>query len=384
VGIGTGSPTTPLQVSGSVNDLISVIASGSSRGGIYIQNTNASSQSTLYTDNNRGSFASYCGFLSGGSSNSNTLFGLSRADRGFFIADGASNLGLGVGTLTAQPLIFGTNNAERMRITSSGNVGIGTTSPNAPLQVKSSVDDIISVIGSGSGRGGIYNQNTNSGGHADLLIENDHGSLGSYCVFAIGGSANAYSNIFGLSRADRPYLVADGPYNLGLSIGTLPAQPLVLGTNNTERMRIDGSGHVGIGTTNTQGYLLAVNGSAVFTSAKVKAYSNWPDYVFNKDYQPPSLEDLQVYIGSHHHLPDVPSADSIEANGIDLGSTQVALLKKIEELTLYVINENKTLKAQNQKISQENQELIEQNARLVAQQKEIDELKALIRRSNNH
>ena len=109
-------------------------------------------------------------------------------------------------------------------------------------------------------------------------------------------------------------------------------------------------GSLGIGTTNTQGYQLAVNGSAIFTSARVKAYANWPDYVFNCDYRLPPLDSIASYIQTNHHLPDLPDADSVQANGIDVGITAAALLKKIEELTLYVIEQKKLLEAQGMEI----------------------------------
>lgn len=68
---------------------------------------------------------------------------------------------------------------------------------------------------------------------------------------------------------------------------------------------------------------------------------------------------METYIKQHHHLPDVPSEDEVKKNGIDLTGHQVALLKKIEELTLYAIDQNKQLqeqaatqKAQNEKLQQ--------------------------------
>jgi hypothetical protein len=115
-------------------------------------------------------------------------------------------------------------------------------------------------------------------------------------------------------------------------------------------LRIDNNGNVGIKTNNTQGYCLAVNGSAIFTSARVKAYNNWPDFVLGDDYQLVPLDSLSRYIQIYRHLPDMPSADNIRAVGIDLGDTDAALLKKVEELTLYVIDQNKILETQQKEI----------------------------------
>jgi hypothetical protein len=124
-------------------------------------------------------------------------------------------------------------------------------------------------------------------------------------------------------------------------------------------------GPIGIGTTNTFNYSLAVNGSAIFTQAVVKLYANWPDYVFKKGYQLPSLASLARYIKANNRLPDLPSADSVAKNGLDLGDNQARLLQKIEELTLYIIEQDKKIDA-----------LEKTNKRLDALQAQIDELKA--------
>lgn len=103
------------------------------------------------------------------------------------------------------------------------------------------------------------------------------------------------------------------------------------------------SGNVMIGTTDPQGYKLAVNGDAIFTKVKVKAYANWPDYVFHHTYKLRPLVELEKYIQQYKHLPEVPSANEIEKNGLDIGENQGVLLKKIEELTLYIIDQQKQI-----------------------------------------
>ncbi|WP_346319794.1 hypothetical protein [Chitinophaga sp. YIM B06452] len=111
------------------------------------------------------------------------------------------------------------------------------------------------------------------------------------------------------------------------------------------RMHIAGNGYVGIGTETPQS-LLAVNGE--ITAKKVKVtQTGWPDYVFNREFSLPSLEEVNTFIKLNHHLPNVPPAQEIEKNGLDIGEMQKIQMQKIEELTLYMIGlkqENELLK----------------------------------------
>lgn len=99
------------------------------------------------------------------------------------------------------------------------------------------------------------------------------------------------------------------------------------------------SGKLGIGTTSFDDgpdiYKLSVNGRV--RAHAVKVYTDWADYVFEPDYQLPSLYDVEAYIEANGHLKDIPSATEVESNGIELGEMNKLLLQKIEELTLYTI-----------------------------------------------
>ncbi len=119
----------------------------------------------------------------------------------------------------------------------------------------------------------------------------------------------------------------------------------------TSLLYIRGDGNVGIGTA-TPGEKLSVNGKIRSKEVKVEA-ANWPDYVFSKDYELPSLKETEKQIKEQGHLPGIPSASEVKANGIDLGEMNAKLLQKIEELTLHLIKlekEIEILKA-NQKIT---------------------------------
>jgi hypothetical protein len=112
------------------------------------------------------------------------------------------------------------------------------------------------------------------------------------------------------------------------------------------------SGNIGIGTTDTKGYKFAVNGDAIFNKIKVKSYLDWPDYVFQQGYPLLSLQEIESYIKLNNHLPGVPSASEVRMNGVDLAENQAILLKKIEELTLLLIDQNKKLEEQAKKIEE--------------------------------
>lgn len=105
------------------------------------------------------------------------------------------------------------------------------------------------------------------------------------------------------------------------------------------------NGNVGIGTTDPKGYKLAVAGNMIAESVKVQLQSGWPDYVFSRDYQLPSLQQTEKHIKDKGHLPGIPSAAEVKANGIDVGEMNAKLLQKIEELTLHLIEQGKGYKA---------------------------------------
>ena len=117
-----------------------------------------------------------------------------------------------------------------------------------------------------------------------------------------------------------------------------------LGTEGQDRLVVTSLGNVGIGAIDTKGYKLAVAGSAIATSVTVKMQGLWPDYVFEESYRPQSLEELELYVKQNKHLPEIPTATEVKNDGLDLGKINAQLLKKIEELTIILIDQNKRLK----------------------------------------
>jgi len=99
-------------------------------------------------------------------------------------------------------------------------------------------------------------------------------------------------------------------------------------------------GNVGIGTTNPQAKL-AVDGNILAKEIKIKTDISVPDYVFEPDYKMLSLTEIEEYVKLHKHLPEIPSAKTIGKEGLDLAEMSLSLLKKVEELTLHLIDEQK-------------------------------------------
>jgi len=106
--------------------------------------------------------------------------------------------------------------------------------------------------------------------------------------------------------------------------------------------------NLGIGTTNPGTYKLAVNGK--IRAKEVKVETGWADYVFKEDYDLPTLAEVERHIKEKGHLPNIPSANEVAKNGIQLGEMNKLLLEKIEELTLYTIQQQKEIEKLKTKI----------------------------------
>lgn len=190
---------------------------------------------------------------------------------------------------------------ERLRITNGGAVGIGTTNPAELLSV------------------GVASSNQGVG------IQYDNNTYGRFGMVDPGANNDTY-------------------------IGSFSNNAFRLYSNSVERMRFTASGNVGIGTTSPT-EKLSVNGNM---SAKKIIVTNigWSDYVFGQDYKLISIGELETYIRSNKHLPDIPTEQQVKEHGVSLGDNQALLLKKIEELTLYVIQQQKEITGLHNRIKQ--------------------------------
>ena len=137
------------------------------------------------------------------------------------------------------------------------------------------------------------------------------------------------------------------PQNTGILTDIADYKPSRQVTNYVSRFNI--MGRVGIGTSNPQASL-AVDGNILAKEIKVKTDIAVPDYVFEPDYKLSTLEEIEEYVKTNKHLPEIPSAKQIETNGLDLAQMNLLLLKKMEEMTLHVIEQQKQIKELQSKI----------------------------------
>jgi len=238
-----------------------------------------------------------------------------------------------IGTLSPSDLSFATGPATsftRLMLKSSGNVGIGTVSPTNRLDVAALNGEGIRIGKLGDGGVTAIPLNAQS---AQLNI--DFTGYRNTLPDQIGARISALR--FNNWNAGESYI-----QKTGLSFSTNPSGIHAGITDLVERMRISPEGNIGIGTINPQ-YLLDVKGTIRATEIRIVSIDSIPDYVFESDYNLPKLTDVYAYIQANKHLPNVPSASEVKENGMNMVDMQVKMLRKVEELTLYVINQQKEI-----------------------------------------
>jgi hypothetical protein len=243
----------------------------------------------------------------------------------------------------------GDNGNEKMNVTVDGNVGIGTTSPLEKL-------DVIGKIKWGTNPNSNWgfglmslNSGWNSGNYPTL--GSTGGSQGSLIMlhnphipFRTDNNASGYSGRAGLRMAIDAN--ASAYWDMGLAGDFFN---IYRSGGKGEFLRISNQGNVGIGTISPD-YKLDVLGT--IRAQEVKVATGWSDFVFEPEYDLPTLQEIENFINQNGHLPDIPSAEEVKADGISLGEMEAKLLQKIEELILYVIELEKSDKRKQEKIEE--------------------------------
>ncbi|MES2772910.1 MAG: hypothetical protein V4722_01910 [Bacteroidota bacterium] len=251
-----------------------------------------------------------------------------------------------------------------------GNIGIGTTSPSeAKLQIHEPAGNTQFIAAAGSNQPGIsaFVASTNASLGFNLRYQSGlkymgtgYGAYWNYAP-ATGKLYYYYTSTSGSADASAGQVLAltiDSSGQLG--IGTsVPKAPLHV-TGNV----VFGSSSI----TPAVGYKLSIDGKVICEELKVQSSAAWPDYVFEDDYNLPSLETVEAKVMAEKHLTGIPSAADVKAQqGIELGDMQRRMLEKIEEMYRYMFQMNK----ENKEISKENKALKEELSTLKKQVQQI-------------
>jgi len=254
-------------------------------------------------------------------------FSAANCTSGYEIAQTIDDTGyrLNVGS-TIRDYKIAVNGLNKFAITNTGNVGIGTIAPTEILDIKGNVNlnnQYSPTTGSLNPGYYVYKYGITSYGMKLQYTDGKYGTM-----------------IFGPNQSNR-----------FIGFGKVGAE--LTDSQIIEYMRVDlNNGYVGIGT-KTPDQALTVKGKIHANEVIIDVlYPIVPDFVFKPSYRLMPLNQVEEYVKSNNHLPDVPSATEVSKNGMSIGEMQNKLLQKIEELTLYVIEQQKTNNQQSAKIEE--------------------------------
>lgn len=250
--------------------------------------------------------------------------------------------------------------SQNGKIITTDNVGIGTLSPNRNLTLESGGSTYLNIKGNDGVRevligvdqgSAVLSAMTNhdlqlrAGSNSTKMTIKTNGSIGIGTTspnrnLTIESSGSSYLNIKGNDGVRELLIGVDQKSGL---ISTMTDHDLHLRAGgNLTHMAIKSDGNVGIGITDPKNKL-SVNGTIWAKEVKVSLIDG-ADWVFEDDYNLRSLEEVEAFVKTNKHLPDVPSADEFRENDMNLGEMNNILLQKMEEMTLYMIFLNKGMK----------------------------------------
>ncbi|MEO6731535.1 MAG: hypothetical protein ABIN01_09980 [Ferruginibacter sp.] len=253
----------------------------------------------------------------------------------------------------------------------TGNVGIGISNPLTKLTILTPINtNGWTHIGQSNGKDSIIVGEGIGGVSAGLGTSTNHafrltaGTLGRVQIYpggevVVGSNATGafgrftvetLNNSYGISHlGEGGNILATRMGGTSAGIGTFSPTNMRIFSNGFSRIFIaEATGNVGINTDNPT-YKLSVNGD--IRSKEIVVETGWADYVFEEKYKLTPLNEVEKYIVENKHLPGIPSALDIQTNGLMVGDTQKKMMEKIEELTLYLIEQTKEIDLLKKKVS---------------------------------
>ena len=306
--------------------------------------------------------------------------------------------------LAGNYLGLSTNGTEKFRITSAGNVGIGTTSPYSKLHVYNTGTMRPSNSTTNPTQAGIVVQGAANTalcfGASESPTDQYAGwiqmrhTLEANDTFPLSLQPNGGNVGIGTTSPNGRLCVADSNavVRLGAYWGDISGTIYVDIYNDGTKTLFDNyksnvgylplilngsGGNVGIGTTNPT-EKLSVNGRIRAKEVVVET-TNWSDYVLAKDHKLTPLAEVEKHIEKEGHLPGVPSAQEVADKGVSVGEMQAILLAKIEELTLHVIQQEKDQQAQQKELVAQQAQIEAQATKITALESENTQLKSLLK-----
>lgn len=266
------------------------------------------------------------------------------------ISTGGNNtfIGLNTGSVNTSGAVntFVGDQAGKNNTTGSYNVFMGRSTG-----FNNTTGEFNTFLGSNSGNNNSTGGNNTYVGYFSGSLNptgNNNTAIGQYAGYNAKGSNNVFiGNTAGYNTSgDNKLCIAN----------TITTTPLIWGDFVSSQLKLNGRVGVGGVTTfptaaggaNLTNYQLFVKGGVL--AEEVRVATTWADYVFEDNYALPTLEEVECFIAENGHLPNVPSAKQVAEEGISLGDIAKVQQEKIEELTLYVIEQKKALKEQQSEI----------------------------------
>ncbi len=262
-----------------------------------------------------------------------------------------------LGTSNNNDVVFKRNGTEIGKLTTnSTSLGVNSKAVNNSISI--GTDTGMSSNGSNNLFIGNNAGSSNEGGNNNIFIGNSAG------YYLHDGSNNVYLGVGAGADNDGSNNVFIGFYagetesvNNKLFIeNSSSSNPLIWGDFAQDQLKFNAKVGIGgnsttgfgnypttAGSVNVSNYNLFVKGGILTEEVRVSLNSTWADYVFHKDYNLKSLEEVEQFITENGHLPNVPSAKQVKEDGIELGEMAKIQQEKIEELTLYIIEQNKEI-----------------------------------------